>query len=594
MTVKKKLSVDFAVEEISPLKIENDNSEEFAIAKLGFLSTRPNSHELYFSDEVFKRDIDSVLGKWVVAKMNYFGTDCTTHVPDESIMGIVPSNQEVELVEDEDGYIRAYVYAIISKIYAKKFYKIFEADNERAVSVEFTMHTENDNPTNDTIVDFNIVGITVLGKTVKPSCPQSDIQIVRFSEENAKVFFNEVCSSISPLTKFMKERKVLMEEKTYKVDKSQEAISDKAWGEVDKTKLRDKIMEASNRDALVKDVYMVVEEGWEDAPSEHLKYPVMELKGDTFVYNRDGLASALGYAKAEKDTAVVNKVEKIYKKLGLDKERKEEDTKMQEVEFSAVDIGDLWSKLYDALHVKYPDGDYGSVYRIDGIYEEDNKKFAVIYRRDEDTRYRLDFSLTEEGLTLADEIVKVELEIVETDEVRKFAMPEDCDKYCKFEEEHDDDCDDKDEDDEDHDDDDCEKAKMSCEEMEEKMNQLAKDIEDRDNIIMQYEAELNELREFKKTCMEADKTTKVNSVMEQVCKYMDKSTEEEWRKQGMKASFEQLSAWENSVKASIFDKAEKNHSSNSEFTRMSAPLSGDTRKSGSPMDRLKAQFGIDR
>lgn len=42
---------------------------------------------------------------------------------------------------------------------------------------------------------------------------------------------------------------------------------------------------------------MLVEDGWEDAPSEHLKYPVMELKGDTFVYNRDGLSSALGYAK---------------------------------------------------------------------------------------------------------------------------------------------------------------------------------------------------------------------------------------------------------------------------------------------------------
>ena len=69
-------------------------------------------------------------------------------------------------------------------------------------------------------------------------------------------------------------------------------------------------MEASNRDSLVKDVYMLVEDGWEDAPSEHLKYPVMCFDGDTLVYNRDGLASALGYANKEKETTVVTKVEK--------------------------------------------------------------------------------------------------------------------------------------------------------------------------------------------------------------------------------------------------------------------------------------------
>lgn len=69
-------------------------------------------------------------------------------------------------------------------------------------------------------------------------------------------------------------------------------------------------MEASNKASLVKDVYMVVEDGWEDAPSEKLKYPVMQFKGDTLVYNKGGLSSALGYAKAENDSAVVSKVEK--------------------------------------------------------------------------------------------------------------------------------------------------------------------------------------------------------------------------------------------------------------------------------------------
>ena len=54
----------------------------------------------------------------------------------------------------------------------------------------------------------------------------------------------------------------------------------------------------------------------------------MEIVGDTAVYNRGGLASALGYAKAEGDTKVVDKVESINKKLGLDKEK--EDASMTE------------------------------------------------------------------------------------------------------------------------------------------------------------------------------------------------------------------------------------------------------------------------
>lgn len=106
------------------------------------------------------------------------------------------------------------------------------------------------------------------------------------------------------------------------VDKSKEAVSNDDWGNVDKSNLRKKVLEASNYKTLVDDVYLLVESGWEDAPSEHLKYPVMELVGGKLVYNRKALASALGYAKKENESDVVSKVEKIYKELGLDEEEK--------------------------------------------------------------------------------------------------------------------------------------------------------------------------------------------------------------------------------------------------------------------------------
>ena len=195
----------------------------------------------------------------------------------------------------------------------------------------------------------------------------------------------------------------MAEKKTYKVDKSKESMSNADWSEVDKADLRNKIMAASNRAKLVKDVYLLVEDGWEDAPSENLKYPVMELSGDTFVYNRKALASAMAYAKQNDEQAVVNKVEKIYKKLDLDDTDGKEEKMSMEIEFAAVNIGDLWGRLwYEIDETRH--WEYG----IEGIYEEDNKKFAIL-RDCAQKLYRLDFSLTEEGLTVADEAV---LEVV--------------------------------------------------------------------------------------------------------------------------------------------------------------------------------------
>lgn len=114
--------------------------------------------------------------------------------------------------------------------------------------------------------------------------------------------------------------------KKIKIDKSKDSMSDASWGKIDKTELRKKVLDAENYKTLVKDVYMTVEEGWENSPSSKLKYPVMEIKNDVAVYNRNGLSSALGYAEAENDEDVISKVEDIYKKTDLDKE---EEKKME-------------------------------------------------------------------------------------------------------------------------------------------------------------------------------------------------------------------------------------------------------------------------
>ena len=563
----------FAVEDIQRLNVEEYDENEYCVARMKFLSTRPNSHGLKFSEEVLKRDAKTVLGTWIVAEM--LVGDFTTHTPAESIIGIVPKDQDVEFVEADDGYLDAYVDVVLSKRYAKDAYDVFVKDNDRSVSIEFNYsHPKNDEYE---VESYVIRGTTILGKTVNPSVPQANITVTRFSEEEADKFFAKVHNnSLTVLKKFVEERKESMAEgKTYKIDKSKDAMSETPWQDIDKTELRNKIMEAKNKATLAKSVYLLVEDGWEDAPSEKLKYPVMEIKGDKIVYNRNALASALGYAKKENEASVVSKVEAIYKKLGLGKE---DDAKMAEIEFAAVDIGDMWGKLWDALHAKYPDGDWGSVYRIDGIYEEDNKKFAIIRHKDEDIKYRLDFSLTEEGLTLSDEIIKVELEIIETDEVKKFAEPENAAKYKKFE---------RDVDDEDEDKDDDESVEMSADEMKDKMTQMQKDIEEKENIIMEKDRELEELREFKRGVEEKEKMMAVEAILSEVNEFMSEDSIKSLREEGKALSKDQIDAFANKVKAQAFEfSANTKKNKKTDVWSFAAPNNFKENKSKSVWDRI--------
>lgn len=544
--------INFAVDTIQQIQFDDYDEKEFAIAKVGFLSTRPNSHGLEISEKVLRECASTVLGKWMVAKMNWLGTDATTHVPSEHIMGSFPKDQDIEFVEDDDGYLRAYATAIISKRYAKDYCKMFDDDNERAVSVEMSVITENGEDINDKVLSFNIVGVTTLGKNVAPSCPESDVTMIRFSQEDADAYFNKMNEhNLTPLKKFAKERIESMA-KTYKIDKSKEAMSDKAWGEVDKTAMRDKIMEASNKATLVKAVYMLVEDGWEEAPSEHLKYPVMELKGDTFVYNRDGLASALGYAKKENETTVVNKIEKIYKKLDLDDNEGGKEEKMAEIEFSAVNIGDLWGKLWTIM----TDEQHWD-YTIDGIYEEDNQKFAILKDRDLNL-YRLNFSLTEDGLTIADEVVEVKQEFTDTDNIKKFAEPENVEQYTKFADPKDEDDEPDDNDDEDEDNPKEEPTKMSEDEMMAKIAELEKNVEERDHIIMDKDTELEELRAYKAAVVAKEMACRVDSVMEEVRTYINDEQFAEFKVEGLSCGENDIDAWSNKVKATCFSEVKKN------------------------------------
>lgn len=502
----------FSINEVKRINSSEYENSEFAIGKMGFLSTRPNSHQLNISETVLKESAPSVLGKWIVADMTGV-VDAGTHTEQEYIVGMVPRDQEVDFVYDEDGYLKSYVDVIISKVYAKNYCAMFESDNLRNVSVEMNVHTSEEDE--HEVLDFNIVGVTTLGKHINPSCPGSDIVFTRFSETEANAFFEDCKKKCSNLENFMDQRKNKMsEEKKYKIDKSKEALSDKPWGEVDKTKLRNDIMGASNKNTLVKDVYMLVEDGWEDAPSEHLKYPVMELKGDTFVYNRDGLSSALGYAKKENVSSVVSKVEKIQRKLGLFKEGKEVDTEMSTKYFDEIEGRKAWADVIEEVQEHEGRDAY-----VDSI-----EKDHIIYTKD-DVRYRVEADIK---VDKDDKTVDAD---IHWDTVKK-------DKDQKM----------------------SEKKEMSIDEAMAEIDRLSKDVEDNKNIIMDkdkqmkdMEKELSELRAFKEAADKQTLAASVESVMSEVKDCLSDDKYKEFRDEGLQCSVDGVDAWANKVKAFCFE-----------------------------------------
>ena len=475
-------TIKFEASSIKHIDMSEYDNDDYMVGRTAFLSTRPNSHDIVIPENILREYAPSVLGKWVTAEVKF--NDCTTHTNGQSIVGIVPKEQDVEFVKADDGYLDAYVDCILSKRYAKEYCNVFsEDDAQRSVSIEATFSMVDEHECDG----FDIKTITTLGRTVRPSVPDANITIVRFSEEDAESYYSNLhkSDSLSNLKQFVEERKQLMaEKKTYKIDKSKEAMSTADWGDYDKATMRDKIMEAKNRDTLVKSVYLLVEDGWKDAPSEHLKYPVMMLDGDKFIYNRNALSSALAYAKQNDEAEVVNKIKAIYKKLGLDddSERKEE-AKMEEI-----------------------------------------KELAA-------TEVEAESTLEEKKEEMAEPEIEVKAEEPSCD---------DCDEH-----DHDDDKD------AEHD------EEMSADDMKARIAQLEKDIEDRDNIIMGQNSELETLRQFKKDVEAKEKAISVEAIMAECKEYMSDDCYKQMREEGMACEFADVDAWANKVKAYCFSAVKK-------------------------------------
>ena len=197
-----------------------------------------------------------------------------------------------------------------------------------------------------------------------------------------------------------------------KIDKSKDSISNDDWGNVNKTSLMHKVLKAKNVKMLVKDIYMVVENGWENAPSEKLRYPVMQIKNDIAVYNSNALSSALAYAN-HPDTGnkeVAKRVIGIQKKLGLLKDNKKEGeemakfTKTQKVEFStkfSLTVNQMLTMMNDMCSTQKYETENGNSYSKYWISDFDDM-YMYGWDQEKCCNMAIPFEVSEDGKVIPD------------------------------------------------------------------------------------------------------------------------------------------------------------------------------------------------
>lgn len=298
-----------------------------------------NRNNCHISMECAKKSLETFKNKPIIFRYNsdnaVFVTDVTEHSSNAKeefntrIAGHIPPDSRIRFLKRENGKTYCNVEAIIHKRYVPNLSKILKDRNgEMKISIEIKANGKTKNNGIYYIDEMILEGVCLLGEKVKEGIEGSHLEVVKFSQSEINQF-NEKYLIFTKQDKdiFSKIKEYSMNEygkgEEIKVDKSPQNMSYDEWGDVDKIELRKKVLDAKNYKTLVNDVYMQVEDGWEEAPSEKLKYPVMQIKDNVAVYNRYGLASALAYAKAENNTKVVNKVEELYKTIDIDKEGKE-------------------------------------------------------------------------------------------------------------------------------------------------------------------------------------------------------------------------------------------------------------------------------
>lgn len=516
----------FSIDDIQ--EVATEDSVEFAIARIAVLSTKQNSHKVNITKEILERDGKSVLGKWVIA--DFDGTDVTTHTQNTHIIGIVPTDSNIEFVENPDGTTTMFVDAIISKLYATEIYNLFRTHNFRNVSVE--MATANDRENEDGSIDIdglNIYSICVLGISVGGSCPDANMSITRFSEKSAEEYYQNTKSF--SLKQLAEQRNEKLKVTSHPIDKSKEAVDMGSW---DGDKAKDDLLKEKNYKTLAKSVCLLLEDGWEDKEKGALKYPVMNLKDGKWVYNAQGLSSARAYGE-QHDPSVADKAISIQKKLGLykdDDSNKEENMENKELNFSSDSEKDK-----DVIMDKDSDKEKDMACGNKDMAETSEDEKLKEEKKEEDNIKDEEKKMAEES---EDEKLKEEKDEEDDikDEEKKFSLDAYVDEAAMLT-----------------------MLENETDEMKELADKITKEFS-ADEIVFKFIEMAKENAELKADKEKNDKEKtdkKFSAIMASVKEDLDEESYSKLAEEGKQLSLDQLGAFENKVKAFAYEATKKNN-----------------------------------
>lgn len=354
---------------VSKIDVEEINNGDFLKLKLYAISDTVNRNGSEFLRDGFEESIPTIYNKPILAYFNKKIGDAEEHNSRMDIdqygdafydydydgaekpVGVIPESADIyiEAVDGKNWVVINSAYVWVE--YNKRLIEVIKRQITKKVSVEIEAIDSWEEDGIEKIRVWKFLGITILGKDKYGNPIEEGIEgakLVLDGYENSNTFNtykskfrfaisgNKDTYSSDILEKYgvtsSGEKNMFSKQDKYgtgkpiSVDKSKEAVSNDSWGDVDKTSLRNTVLEAKNYKTLVKSVYLDVQDGWEESPSEKLKYPVMQYKNGKFVYNAGGLLSAQQYGE-KYDESVAKKALTIRKRLGLVKSEKEEKMK---------------------------------------------------------------------------------------------------------------------------------------------------------------------------------------------------------------------------------------------------------------------------
>jgi len=230
---------------------------------------------------------------------------------------ILPSNASIQ---DYKGKKWLTFEGAIWSEYNREAVRLLKKKRTNNVSVEIrVLESYKDEKGIEIIKKFTLLGITIIG--VDAGIPDAHLSLIDFSKTTQCENFIRVFSS-KINQNFLKQDEFGTGPEL-EIDLSKDSASNDNWGEISKTNLRNDLLRAKNYKSIIPKSYLVVMDGWEDTPSEKLKYPIVQIKQGKIVLNINGVQAASSYLMKEKEQPYFikarAKLNKIRNLLGMDK-----------------------------------------------------------------------------------------------------------------------------------------------------------------------------------------------------------------------------------------------------------------------------------